>query len=145
MKMDPVERYLRAKRLHLCLNCLGRNHCSSTCPSHRRCQNCKVSHHTLLHRTYGEDKSANNKNADSKQTALQAVKCTGEVILATALVRLFNSAGSSVIARVLLDSGSQLNFVTEHIAQHLRLPRSKRSIEVIGIGTATTKLSRCVL
>ncbi|XP_067633205.1 uncharacterized protein [Eurosta solidaginis] len=139
MKLDPVERYLRVKRLNLCINCLGKNHCSSNCPSHRRCQHCKVSHHTLLHRTSVEGDNSNDKLADNNQTALQATAYEGEVILATALVELCNSSGVSLTARVLLDSGSQLNFVTEHIAQHLRLPRSKSCIEVMGIGTTTTK------
>ncbi|XP_067621552.1 uncharacterized protein [Eurosta solidaginis] len=70
---------------------------------------------------------------------MKAEQYHGDIILATPRIRLCNSSGSSLIVRALLDSGSQLNFITEHIAQRLHLPRTKHSIEVIGIGATSTK------
>ncbi|XP_036346966.1 uncharacterized protein LOC118756302, partial [Rhagoletis pomonella] len=150
MKLSPQDRFLRVKRLNLCLNCLGKNHTSSVCPSVRRCQHCRVSHHTLLHRTYGAGDSSNNTTnivnspavENTKPVVLQVKESCGDVILATARVYLSNSSGYSTIVRALLDSGSQLNFVTERIAQHLHLPRVKGSIEVIGIGSTSTKMQQ---
>ncbi|XP_053956140.1 uncharacterized protein LOC128861784 [Anastrepha ludens] len=147
MNMNPLHRYFLVKRLSLCLNCLGKNHTSSNCPSNRRCQQCNVSHHTLLHRNNESDAIPNIRNnntsgpksENSNQVTMKAEQIGGDVILATARIHLCNSSGSSLIVRALLDSGSQLNFITEHIAQHLRLPRIKRSIEVSGIGATTTK------
>lgn len=50
MNLDPIGRYELIKRRGLCLNCLAPNHMSINCPSTHRCQECNVSHHTLLHR-----------------------------------------------------------------------------------------------
>lgn len=48
--LDPIGRYDLVKRKKLCLNCLAPNHVANNCPSNSRCQHCRVSHHTLLHR-----------------------------------------------------------------------------------------------
>ena len=46
--------------------------------------------------------------------------------------------GSSTIARPLIDPGSSTCFVHERIAQHLRLPHSKKNVMVEGVGETTT-------
>lgn len=58
---------------------------------------------------------------------LVAEQIHGDVVFVTARIRLCNSSGSSLIVRTLLDSGSLLNLIAEHIAQHLRLSRTKRN------------------
>ncbi|XP_065086855.1 uncharacterized protein LOC135708683 [Ochlerotatus camptorhynchus] len=60
------------------------------------------------------------------------------VLLSTALVKVFTSSGSLIWARALLDSGSQLNFVSEHLAQRLKLRRSKEFVPISGVGLSTT-------
>ncbi|XP_044248743.2 uncharacterized protein [Drosophila takahashii] len=50
-----------------------------------------------------------------------------QVILATAMVLVQDSLGSYRLGRALLDSCSQVNFMTEAFSQKLRLPRDKHS------------------
>ncbi|XP_036341360.1 uncharacterized protein LOC118750735 [Rhagoletis pomonella] len=139
MALDPMERFLLAKRKYLCLNCLGMNHSSSNCPSSRRCQHCKVSHHTLLHRnTLASQRQETKEAASPSSASLHIHNCHSDVILATALVQLSNMHTTKITARALLDSASQLNFITEHMAQILKLPRTKANVEICGIGAVTT-------
>ncbi|XP_055913388.1 uncharacterized protein LOC129947012 [Eupeodes corollae] len=149
------------KELKLCLNCLRGRHTVQHCNSANKCQKCGDSHHTLLHReriapaipqtpapsaTDSQEIANPNPNPlpSSSSTSLQASHAVntnrdaGYVLLATALVNLSNGGGTSLIGRTLLDSCSQLNFITEHIAQHLKLSRSRTYLDVSGIGQVST-------
>ena len=44
-------------------------------------------------------------------------------------------------ARALLDSASSTSFITERLAQHLRLPRIRRSLQISEIGGVNTRLT----
>ncbi|XP_036340110.1 uncharacterized protein LOC118749413 [Rhagoletis pomonella] len=140
MASDPMDRFVLVKRKQLCLNCLGTKHSSSNCPSPRRCQHCRVSHHTLLHRHPPQAPQGReaNKGTSSLPSALHVHDIRSEVILATALVHLDNRNDVTITARALLDSASQLNFITERIAQLLKVRRSKTNVEISGIGAVTT-------
>ncbi|XP_036320516.1 uncharacterized protein LOC118735031 [Rhagoletis pomonella] len=47
-----VDERKEAVRVHkYCGNCLARSHSTRACPSRNTCRVCKLSHHTLLHRT----------------------------------------------------------------------------------------------
>ncbi|XP_017479198.1 PREDICTED: uncharacterized protein LOC108368789 [Rhagoletis zephyria] len=140
MALDPMDRFVLVKRKQLCLNCLGTKHSSSNCPSPRRCQHCRVSHHTLLHRHPPQAPQGReaNKGTSSLPFALHVHDIRSEVILATALVHLDNRNDVTITARALLDSASQLNFITERIAQLLKVRRSKTNVEISGIGAVTT-------
>ncbi|XP_067645332.1 uncharacterized protein [Eurosta solidaginis] len=134
--MDPMQRYSIAKKNQLCLNCLGTGHTSSKCPSANRCQHCKVSHHTLLHR---QQPQCSETTHSPPSAALKVSTGTSEVILATALVQIYTNHGTRLIVRALVDSASQLNFMTEHAAQLLHLKRTKIDLEITGIGALRTK------
>ncbi|XP_058449243.1 uncharacterized protein LOC131429209 [Malaya genurostris] len=58
------------------------------------------------------------------------------VFLFTALVKVRDNLGQDQFARVLLDSGSQSNFISESLCQRLALHRSKVNVPVSGIGQA---------
>ncbi|XP_073827186.1 uncharacterized protein [Musca autumnalis] len=62
------------------------------------------------------------------------------VLLATAMVLVRDNSGSYKLGRALLDSCSQLNFVTDEFAQRLNLKRVKKSVEVSSIGSSCTKV-----
>ncbi|XP_036341048.1 uncharacterized protein LOC118750434 [Rhagoletis pomonella] len=121
--MDPMQRYDLAKKKTLCLNCLSKGHVSSKCPSNNRCQYCKSA----------------QESTQAQAVALHAHRPVNDVILATAIVQLHNNRGTSVMARALLDSASQLNFVSERTAQMLKASRTKIAMEICGIGALRTK------
>ncbi|XP_075167883.1 uncharacterized protein LOC142240048 [Haematobia irritans] len=150
IEMKDTERFRMVKNLKLCLNCLGTNHFASKCPSTNRCQLCNNTHHTLLHKQQSSSPSLPQPSTllpplpsqptpsitppeSTAATSLHLSDIDSTVILGTAQVELKSSKGRSIIVRALLDSGSQLHFVTEHIAQYLRVPRTKISMEVNGI------------
>lgn len=136
--LDPMKRYILVKNNRLCFNCLGAKHTTPNCPSTNRCQECKEPHHTLLHRS--QQPSVGDQALHQASTsALHASRPHQDVILATALVQLHNTHGTTLMARALLDSGSQLNFISERIAQLLKVTRNKVTTEISGIGSVSTK------
>ena len=52
----------------------------------------------------------------------------------TAEVVLSSPSGQQTTVRALLDPASTASFVTERLAQHLKLRRSKKEIAINGIG-----------
>ncbi|XP_055841539.1 uncharacterized protein LOC129908797 [Episyrphus balteatus] len=157
MNMSPINRFKLAKELKLCLNCLRARHTIQNCNSTNKCQKCGSIHHTLLHREHiipdisqppapstavvqQIAQNQTNQHPLSSSTSLQVShtdnvnRDAGYVLLATALVNLSNKGGTSVVGRTLLDSCSQMNFITEHIAQYLKLNRSRTYLDVNGIG-----------
>ncbi|KAJ8948687.1 hypothetical protein NQ317_000906 [Molorchus minor] len=56
------------------------------------------------------------------------------VLLSTAQIEVMNSRGYFETVRVLLDSASQANFITEKCVNRLGLPRSNRTLSVHGLG-----------
>ncbi|XP_055605572.1 uncharacterized protein LOC129753751 [Uranotaenia lowii] len=67
------------------------------------------------------------------------------VLLSTAVVMIEDGYGNSIPARALLDSGSQLCFMTERISQSLKLRRYRHHLPVNGIGQSTTCSTQSVI
>ncbi|XP_065090780.1 uncharacterized protein LOC135711748 [Ochlerotatus camptorhynchus] len=72
-------------------------------------------------------------------------QCSSKVLLATAVVVVQDNDGNRMLARALLDSGSESNFITEHLSQRLRVSRSKVDISVLGIGQAASKVKQRIV
>lgn len=71
-------------------------------------------------------------------TGLNATVTHTEVLLSTALIRVYSESGQSATVRALLDTGAETSFVSETVAQTLRLPRRKTKVRVSGLqGTQT--------
>ena len=58
---------------------------------------------------------------------------TRDSLLMTCRVRVKSPSGACTIARALLDSASSASFISEHLAQSLRLPRTKRDVVISGV------------
>lgn len=146
------------KKNGLCINCLNSGHQVAHCPSKNRCRTCNRSHHTSLHndRTPRSDSQVvPHANLNSEQTSLpshsyEAVTHThtnysnrGQIILATAMVLVKDASGSYRLGRALLDSCSQVSFMTDDFAQQLRLIRDKHNVEIHSVGGAFTNVKSC--
>ena len=65
-------------------------------------------------------------------------KLTTHVLLATAVVEVKNKFNQYVPCRVVLDSASQVNFITERCVQRLKLARNQSSTSIQGINNVNT-------
>lgn len=162
--LNVSSRFEFAKKALLCINCLKKGHSVKDCNSSSRCRECQKSHHSLLHQneipkecvsvqkleqTPSSSSTLNNGNhshdySTQPPQVFHVTENNPQTILATATVNIKSHIGSSHIARVLLDSGSQLNFITEELAHSLRLPRKNHQFNITGIDQVTTKTNQIV-
>jgi len=157
-----ADRIKRITELRLCKICL-RSHEGERCQS-RRCTICSRPHNGLLHlsrtdkptkqftsRTNevvdrDDGKEDDNINAPAVSVSAYAYRKNNnsQILLSTATVIAYNVNRKPIQCRVLLDSGSQHNFITEALAQHLRLKRTRTSCAVVGINESTHTASHIV-
>ena len=133
------------------------------CPSPHSCLKCGKRHHTLLHvddpkppennpEVLKQDipntdsppsadpppasslPNNNGTNASLTYIATPQASSLHTVLLMTAEVDVSSPSGRQMTVRALLDPASTASFVTERLAQHLKLKRSKQEITINGIG-----------
>ncbi|XP_073827789.1 uncharacterized protein [Musca autumnalis] len=141
------ERFNFVKRSGLCINCLRKGHMVSNCPSKSRCRVCDSAHHTLLHIfSCPEQPSSSNSNGNSPQPSTSSnpislvARSFKRAIIPTALILMKDSCGSFQAVRALLDSCSELNFISEETAKRLKLKFRSFSQEISGIGEVRTAI-----
>jgi len=152
--MSPTQRLETVSSLKLCYACLG-PHPRANCKSKFSCRTCKnKNHHTMLHRDTqpippGDNaetsKSPPNLAPISNEPSTNALNChvksqvhkqsltTG--LLGTVQCRVMSSTGDWVKCRMVVDPASESSFITESLAQTLRLPRKRYSVDVVGVGS----------
>lgn len=153
ISMNRTAKMNEVKRLKLCYNCFSSKHEVNKCGSNG-CKHCGEKHNSLLHesRQQYEQQAPNPISTESDRhiTNTSMVTQAGHVwqtscdILATALVSVFDRDGSKLPCRVLLDSGSQPNFITQSFAQKLRLRKSDTSVTVQGVSGAEMRIGKQV-
>jgi hypothetical protein len=150
LKLTPELRFAHAKSLNLCYNCLSNRHSLKDCKS-GLCRHCHSKHHTLLHLgplqssndpPTAEDQPATNSN---NEPTTSLVATGNQILLSTAVVRVLDANGTPMYCRALLDSGSQSNFMTERLAQTLRLRRTQINVPVYGINERSTAIRHKLL
>lgn len=141
-RMSHEDRRSTVKKNKLCLNYLSGGHFIKQCRSSHKCKRCQRPHHTLLHVDREGDANpislqptgpAETPVVPSWVVLNTAVKLRSSSLLMTCQVIVFAPDGSSVQARALLDNTSSASFVSERLAQCLRLPRAHQSVRVSGI------------
>lgn len=110
-----------------CLNCLRHGHFVRDCKSLHRCRTCQRPHHSLLH--VDKTPSANLADVPANHAS---VRIQSNLLLMTCQV-LVRSPSGVMQVRALLDSGSSVSFVSERVAQALRLRRSSQVVRICGI------------
>ncbi|XP_053691129.1 uncharacterized protein LOC128739658 [Sabethes cyaneus] len=85
-------------------------------------------------------------HTDSPNVVLtaQEIKSSRSVLLATAVLILEDNFGNTMQARALLDSGSQLCFVSERAAQRLKFKRSRETLSISGIGQVSKQCKQSI-
>lgn len=63
-----------------------------------------------------------------------------QILIGTALIKVTSEDSNSLLCRALLDSGSHLNFISEHLVKVLNLQRFSANKVVSGIGTKETTI-----
>ncbi|XP_073843780.1 uncharacterized protein [Musca autumnalis] len=141
------ERFNFVKRSGHCINCLRKGHMVSNCPSKSRCRVCDSAHHTLLHIfSNPEQPTTLNSNGNSPQPSTSSnpvslvARSFKRAIIPTALIFMKDSCGSFQTVRALLDSCSELNFISEEAAKRLKLKFRRFSQEISGIGEVRTAI-----
>ncbi|XP_076549168.1 uncharacterized protein LOC143306442 [Osmia lignaria lignaria] len=147
---SAIQRFEFVKKANRCVNCLSPNHATRKCTSLHGCTICKKRHHTLLHfdestastneTTSSQNGASSSSNADDPATttftscSVPRITATQQVLLATARIELRSPSGRSEKIRVLLDQGSVVSIISENLTQRLRIPRSRVSACITGIG-----------
>lgn len=169
LKLSTQERSTEVKKLKLCFNCLRSGHRVSECKS-GGCRICQGRHNTLLHATKPIDNkretTESNKNKQTQSThacieakqelnnsndfaeqSIAATSCrvsktSNQVILSTAIVYIKGKDNNFVKCRALLDSGSQMNFMSQDLANRLKVPIKDVNIPISGVNELLTKIKQ---
>ncbi|XP_072392236.1 uncharacterized protein [Diabrotica undecimpunctata] len=169
LKLNPTNRLNNAKRLRLCINCLGTGHPTKDCRS-AGCRKCGKIHHTMLHFENSQSNSLITENNSSPQTSLSSnipnpsiqsnessststfssthhisstiyTPVQPYILLSTAVVNVFDKFGNLHKCRVLLDNGSQSNFVSEKLCNILQLSKKKINTSISGVNQLTHNIN----
>ncbi|CAD7089767.1 unnamed protein product [Hermetia illucens] len=141
---------------HLCRNCLKSIHYSITCvPS--SCRKCSRKHKTLLHKDqrkknvtpHTTSESTKNKARNKPPSDKAALLTTQDnqqrgnyVLLSTTKVGLTAVNAQSLECQALLDSGSQVNLITERLVKKLVMTTSSGNLSMQGISNWKQRTQR---
>ncbi|XP_017479715.1 PREDICTED: uncharacterized protein LOC108369194 [Rhagoletis zephyria] len=168
LQQSPSARFQFIQGQKYCHNCLKPGHGSKNCLL-RNCLKCNKKHNRLLHfedskrdvskditsvatptqdngsqsTTPSRTKSTPSKDEAASLTTAEHTKSNTYVLLSTAMVNV-RGIGTEVQCRATLDSGSQVNFVTERLVKRLGISTIPASISISGIGSRSTKIQHRV-
>ncbi|XP_055918318.1 uncharacterized protein LOC129950401 [Eupeodes corollae] len=154
LALDTTARREFVKQNSIFFNCLRVGHASNKCNSKFRCRSCNARHHTLVHeprttstnKTTEQPSTQNPSNSAVTHHSLESTRNTHSslesnaiksTILPTAVVKVQDKFGSFQNIRILLDSGSQISFITEKALQRLGLPRKPSRIPIVGVASTS--------
>ncbi|XP_073947429.1 uncharacterized protein isoform X1 [Choristoneura fumiferana] len=132
-KLLPVnDRLAFVKSKALCPVCLNSH--PGKCRYHFKCNHCKDrSHNSLLH--------VNTPAIASGTVTLASSIEESQCLLPTARVYLVGQDGTKYNVKVLLDSGSQVSFVTTELVQRLGLTPVQKEVTIVGITNVNNKVN----
>ncbi|XP_055612530.1 uncharacterized protein LOC129759143 [Uranotaenia lowii] len=165
-KVSLSDRYTTLRKAGACFNCLQKGHRTTNCSSESTCKKCKKRHHTILHPEINNQQKRSetpatstkfpepNQHTSEAAPAAQVIpesetrssfcvqpKVGGkQILLSTAVVLVCGNAGEPYPCRVLLDSGSHTNFVTESFATLLALEKEPVHFSISGLNDIKTKV-----
>jgi ribosomal protein S27AE len=129
---------------HLCFKCLNGNLQARAC-KFLNCSRCGKRHNIKLHLEESNESTMSDQDNAPGTTEqplydgeglAQAIHASGDsVMLATAIVLINDISGVHKRCRALLDSGSQINFITDACVQSLKLSRTNCHLPIVGINS----------
>jgi hypothetical protein len=140
------------RSLHIRLNCLQQGHVCST----QTCKRCNKRNHTSLHganhnqavdnRVTTNNPVNSNDNHPPEVRSYCSFKCraTNHILLATATVEVQMKAKKYVSCCVLLDSASQLNFISEQCVKCLGLTTQQANTSIQEVNNVNTSTQHMV-
>ncbi|XP_077289871.1 uncharacterized protein LOC143913760 [Arctopsyche grandis] len=134
---SSLERNEFVKSNNMCFKCLNSSHKITNCKSNYNCLRCKQNHHTLLHQ---DDTFSSNNTGRKSINAHSTYFSQREIILPTVQVDIITSNGTVVKGRTLLDSGSQVNYVTTSFAKKNNFKLEKISQKIVGIANQESSI-----
>ncbi|XP_050535050.1 uncharacterized protein LOC126902072 [Daktulosphaira vitifoliae] len=150
-QMPISERQATVMRLKLCFNCLNLCHQVKSC-KYPSCPKCNKRHNSKLHEESAS--SVTNEDYHNEQTNIQGgsavlytesvgiAKNQSSVMLATVLIYVNDSVDQRHLCRAVLDSGSQLNFITQSCAKKLNLSLSDLTFNIVGVSSMSSTAKR---
>ncbi|XP_053390988.1 uncharacterized protein LOC128553826 [Mercenaria mercenaria] len=127
------ERLSIVKSKRLCYNCLGK-HQVSDCRSKFRCRNCRQKQHSSicdqpssvpgLNPSASPFVSSTSGPTETQGTAIQLHSTThqrSKILLKTAVAQVSSQDDITTATNILLDEGAQRSFITEELAEKLKL------------------------
>jgi hypothetical protein len=129
--LNVEERIIFVNDNKLCVICLNSH--QGKCKFNYSCKKCKKMHNTLLHKESAGEAVSLISGIQNNVT---------QTILPTAKVRLHKKDGTSITVRALLDSASQVSFMSSHLAKILGHKTKNTHIKVVGIAQNEKNLSK---
>ncbi|XP_055623330.1 uncharacterized protein LOC129766759 [Toxorhynchites rutilus septentrionalis] len=161
--MDAKSRMKVVIDKKLCINCFRSDHFARSCRSKFTCKHCSKRHHSMIHpgpyelsSTIPEENAvkgsftsrATNPGPSSVLTVsavptdsspcAKTILHPTSVLLTTVVLIVVDAYGQEHVARVMLDTGSQPNAISERLCQQLHLSRRSVNVPIAGVdGTVT--------
>lgn len=135
LSKGPELRRELVKKYKRCFHCLSSRHTAQACTIKYTCRVCQTKHHSLLYsapdsRSESVAATAPSCSASTSTDTIAEVKSLlvsartpkrSHVLLATARVQIRSSSGRSAVVKALLDQGSEMTFMSERLAQQLKV------------------------
>ncbi|XP_058827180.1 uncharacterized protein LOC131687146 [Topomyia yanbarensis] len=153
--MSPEERLSTVSRQRLCKNCL-KQHLGEVCRS-GNCRKCGLLHHTLLHAAFEPSDhqpspftsyAVHANNGPAAQSLISALDPTANldasnVLLATVAINVLDKYGRPHACRAVLDSASQVSFISKSFCDELGLDLMEADMDLEGISSMPAHADKC--
>ena len=134
----PLEKVNKLKSMKYCTKCSFRNHETDKCRFKfgSPCKKCSGSHLTYL----CLESSHSRKDVISKLSAVHFSSAleNDDIVLPTFTLNV-KEGNTSLECKVLNDTGSQRNFISERVASELRLPIKRSNVDIVIHGFNSSK------
>ncbi|XP_011858888.1 PREDICTED: uncharacterized protein LOC105556405 [Vollenhovia emeryi] len=149
----PVPRRItEVRKRKLCGNCLRcSTHAANQCTS-GTCKTCAAKHNSLFHVANGSEPDDSNASKEVTEAKASSAIVThtlnhsrdNHIMLSTTVVNVNDNQGTPVRCRVLLDCGSQANFISKGLLNVLGLRSQNQSVAISRVNGSCTSSSQVV-